>query len=232
MLTREGVTKIIDLGLVHDADILPGLGPKLGTGFKDKLVTAAGELVGTPAYFAPEYIISGQYDQRSDQYVLGTVIYEIFSGRLPIFEESLQELCVRKATEEAPKLKETVPSIPSSFSDAVSRLLAKEPEQRYGSILEFKATLPGIFCVPRRAKNKMSARAESVLGPSPWQVHVFKTFKQLGIFAFGCALVFLVLWLSWLCLRPKDAHALLQSRNEAPSQKQVSVKWAGGTLYE
>ncbi len=59
--------------------------------------TAAGVIVGTPAYMAPEQLHAGPTDARTDVFSLGVIAYEMFSGRLPFGRGTLAEVTLAQS---------------------------------------------------------------------------------------------------------------------------------------
>jgi serine/threonine protein kinase/Flp pilus assembly protein TadD len=98
--------------------------------------TIAGQVLGTPAYMAPEQAQGGAVDRRSDVYGLGAILYEILTGKAP-FEDSDTPALLRKVVVEAPAAPRTVvPSTPRSLEAISQKALAKKPADRYGSAAE------------------------------------------------------------------------------------------------
>ena len=91
------------------------------------------ELVGTPAYMAPE-IALGETDQamreRIDVYSLACMAYELFAGRPPFTSETNMGLLMQHATEAIPPLNGAEGVLPAELCDAVLRGLAKNPADR------------------------------------------------------------------------------------------------------
>jgi peptide/nickel transport system substrate-binding protein len=95
--------------------------------------------VGTLAYMAPEQI-EGHPRVASDQYALGVVVYEWLCGQRP-FEGSVTEVMVKHLSMPPPSLRERVPMLPAEVEQVVLRGLAKEPQQRFDSVVDFAAAL-------------------------------------------------------------------------------------------
>jgi ABC-type sugar transport system substrate-binding protein len=98
-------------------------------------LTRSGNLVGTPAYVAPELIRGEPADPRSDIYSLGIILYHMLGGRPP-FEQSesgVLALLYKQVEEEPPSLRHLNPDIPSPVETIVMQALRKRPEDRYAS---------------------------------------------------------------------------------------------------
>jgi serine/threonine-protein kinase len=101
--------------------------------------TRTGVLLGTPQYMSPEQClgISGTIDHRTDIYALGTILYEMLCGQVPFVSEGIGEILICQVFEEPPPLRALVPAIPKSLESVVLRALAKKPEERFASMLDF-----------------------------------------------------------------------------------------------
>jgi serine/threonine protein kinase len=95
-------------------------------------LTQSGELVGTPLYMSPEQAKGQIVDARSDLYSLGTIFYEMLTGRRLFTAKSLMMIIHMHATEPPPPL--PVPLKP--MQELLDRLLAKDPAERFQSAQE------------------------------------------------------------------------------------------------
>ncbi len=159
---NQGTLKIIDFGLAKS------LHGKLAA---HTLHTSFGAFIGTPVYSSPEHIsgASTGVDTRSDIYAMGVVLYELLAGRTPIASESLENLepeklremvCKSKlpsmreqlqsgsveqraaiAEQRAMKADELPKTLEGDLSWVVGKCLEKDPNDRYGSVLELKKDL-------------------------------------------------------------------------------------------
>ncbi len=97
------------------------------------------EMVGTVGYMAPEQI-QGQPRPASDQYSLGVVVYEWLTGGRP-FQGGITEVATQQLVLAPPPLRAKVPSISPAVEEVVMTALAKDPNQRFGSVRAFAAAL-------------------------------------------------------------------------------------------
>ncbi|TWT88852.1 Serine/threonine-protein kinase StkP [Pseudobythopirellula maris] len=152
----RGVAYLHDSGIVHRdlkpgnlfldksnlaEDPLPGV-VKLGDYGLSKFISCSRrsgqtESVGTVHYMAPE-IANGRYGQEIDTYALGVIFYEMLTGSVPFEGESVGEVLMKHLTAEPDLGKLAEP-----FRTIVSKALAKDPTQRFGSVGELIAMLPG-----------------------------------------------------------------------------------------
>jgi len=94
---------------------------------------------GTTPYLAPEQL-QGKPQPASDQYSLAVVVYEWLCGKRP-FNGSPLEIAIQHISKPPPTLREQLPGISSSIEETVMRALAKDPQQRYGSVQDFATAL-------------------------------------------------------------------------------------------
>lgn len=99
--------------------------------------------VGTVDYMAPEQL-AGQPCLASDQYALGVVVYEWLCGVLP-FRGTLGEIIYQHQHNAPPSLRRRVPSIPQAVEQVVLRALAKDPQDRFESVLAFAEALRNAY---------------------------------------------------------------------------------------
>jgi len=93
------------------------------------------EVVGTVSYMAPEQI-QGKPRPASDEYSLGIVIYEWLTGSCP-FQGSFTEIATQHVFAIPPPLREKLPAISPDVEQVLLMALAKDPQQRFASLLAF-----------------------------------------------------------------------------------------------
>ncbi|MBI4854395.1 MAG: SUMF1/EgtB/PvdO family nonheme iron enzyme [Acidobacteria bacterium] len=89
--------------------------------------------IGSPPYMSPEQWQNGKVDARSDIYSLGILTYKVITGALP-FKEKGFELYGAHVCKEVPPLRE---GFPVKVNEVLQKALAKKPENRYQTALEF-----------------------------------------------------------------------------------------------
>lgn len=124
MVGADGTPKILDFGLVKHATVTD---PNSATELRD---TRDGVVMGTVAYMSPEQARGEVVDFRSDQFSLGMILYEMATGKHPFERSSGMGTVAAILNEEAPALD---PEFSPFFAEIVSRCLAKNKEERYGS---------------------------------------------------------------------------------------------------
>ncbi len=107
--------------------------------------TIAGDIVGTPAYLAPEQIRGGDVGPQSDVYAFGIMLYEMLTGRRPFAELTLATLVYKHLNEPLPMIDPDELRLPSAFNSIIQRATAKDPGERYPDALslvrDFRQTL-------------------------------------------------------------------------------------------
>jgi serine/threonine protein kinase len=124
--TGEVVHKVIDFGLVT-----------LKTGAESTRLTQAHEFLGTVAYAAPEQFSGAKPDPKADQYSLAVIIYELLAGARPIEGDGFMVLVDRHINAAPIPLSERRPDLPVKVCAAVMRALAKKPEERWPTVMDF-----------------------------------------------------------------------------------------------
>jgi serine/threonine protein kinase len=125
-------------------------------------LTSTGQFLGTIDYMSPEQVEGRQIDGRTDQYALACATFEMLTGRPPFQRD--QDLAVMWAHVSAspPSASELRPELPAAVDPVLAKALAKAPEQRHASCLEFAAGL-------REAIALSSGRPRSA-GPPPTEL--------------------------------------------------------------
>src|SRR5215207_255003 len=106
----------------------------------DPNLTAAGTVMGTPAYMAPEQLTGGQPDARSDIYSLGVVLNQLLAGRAPFTGDTMAVVSAH-LTKPPPPLRDYVPDLPPALEAVVLQALSKQPEHRFKSAGVFTQAL-------------------------------------------------------------------------------------------
>lgn len=152
-------------GLVHrdvkPANILMGLGHAarlIDFGLTTRPIASQVQVAsGTFSYSAPEQtgMLNRPLDGRADLYALGVVLYECVSGELPFRSEDPGELMHLHATRKAPAPPAHLPPL---LSSAITRLLAKDPDDRFASARALYEFLEGQPELPPRARPTLVGR--------------------------------------------------------------------------
>ncbi len=103
--------------------------------------TVAGQFAGTLDYMAPEQIKHHPVDGRADQYALGCAAYEMLAGEPPFRREQDLGLMWAQLAEPPPLLTSLRPDLPEAIDQVLTRAMAKSPDDRYQSCLDFAVSL-------------------------------------------------------------------------------------------
>ena len=129
MLTRHGTVKITDFGIAR---------------IDQTKRTRTGILVGSPGYMSPEQLSGKAIDGRSDVFSLGSLLYELATGRGPFDAERPEDVVTLMANitsrpHEPPSAVNA--ALPASIDAIAARALAKRPADRYASAAEMAGDL-------------------------------------------------------------------------------------------
>jgi eukaryotic-like serine/threonine-protein kinase len=133
ILLENGVqrVKLTDFGLARAAD--------------DASLTQSGLIAGTPLYMAPEQAAGEPLDARADLFSLGSVLYELCTGR-PAFRAPTTVAVIRRVCDAAPRpIREVNPDVPEALCRIIDRLHAKKPAARPASAQEVADLLAGLL---------------------------------------------------------------------------------------
>jgi serine/threonine protein kinase len=134
LFAASGVLKVADFGI---AKVLGGAAA---------YTTRRGEVIGTPAYIAPEQVRGGQVSPATDVYGVATMLYELLAGVLPFPDDGEGgelALLFRHAYEKPVPLGDVAPGVPDPVAAVVMRALAPDPADRFETAESFGVALAG-----------------------------------------------------------------------------------------
>jgi serine/threonine protein kinase/tetratricopeptide (TPR) repeat protein len=128
-------------------------------------LTGTLDMVGTPAFMAPEQLDGSEITPATDVYALGIVIYQMLTGKLPFSGESALSTALKRLTTPPPSPREIVPGLPREWETAVLRCMERKPEKRFASAEEVAKALRGERVAPPKRSLAESAilRSAAVL---------------------------------------------------------------------
>ncbi|HDT14195.1 MAG TPA: tetratricopeptide repeat protein [Candidatus Aminicenantes bacterium] len=130
MIDRDGRVRIMDFGIARS--------------LRDKGITGAGVMIGTPEYMSPEQVEGKETDQRSDIYSLGIILYEMVTGKVPFEGDTALAVGMKHKGETPRPPRQLNAQVPDELDRAILRCLEKDKEKRYQSAGELLADLANI----------------------------------------------------------------------------------------
>ena len=128
MITPEGKVKVTDFGIVSLQN-------------EESDITKTGSILGTASYISPEQAQGKPVSKESDLYSLGTVLYELITGRPPFEGDTPIATATKHITEKPEKLSIYRANIPKGIENAVLKLLHKYPKDRFKNAEDLRAVL-------------------------------------------------------------------------------------------
>ena len=122
LVTGSGDVKVTDFGIARAAS--------------SSTMTRTGHILGTAHYISPEQAMGEHVGPASDLYSLGVVLYEMLTGELPFDADTPIGIAMKHVNGHVRPPQELNPSVPDGINAITLRLLAKNPEYRYGSDAE------------------------------------------------------------------------------------------------
>ena len=127
MIRSDGVVKLMDFGISHMVDL--------------ERLTVTGQLLGSPAYMAPEHVEGKPIDFRTDVFAAGIVLYQLTVGRLPFEGKNPHEVLKRIAEVKFIDPRVANPRIGNRLGRVILKAMAARPDDRYPAIGEMVIAL-------------------------------------------------------------------------------------------
>lgn len=151
--------KVLDFGVA-----------KLGTTLRERGLTAAGAIVGTPEFMAPEQLAGTAVDHRADVYALGIVLFQMLTGTLPFAGRSFGDWVVQHMTVPAPDVRQRVAEVPRPLAALIASMLEKDRDARPASMAVVIDALRAAADTANNAHNDEDRGASRAL--FPWRITV------------------------------------------------------------
>jgi len=144
MLTKSG-PKLLDFGLARKAaEEMGTTSPDAETRVEKEALTAEGTILGTLPYMAPEQLEGQPTDARTDIFALGTVLYEMTTGKRAFSAKSQASLISKIMSEHPTPIGELQPVAPTALHRLIMKCLAKDPDERWQCAADVASELRSI----------------------------------------------------------------------------------------
>ena len=150
LVNEENEVRLIDFTIAR----------KIPKGFS-KLLSGKAPVQGTHSYMPPEQIRGKEVDARADIYSFGCMVYELMTGKVPFTATSSTELLNKHLKSRPPELSMLQKNIQPGFGKLVHRMLAKEPNDRPDSLMEFYRELKAGRCFHIKPKPPLTEEEEA-----------------------------------------------------------------------
>jgi len=132
MVLNSGEVKVADFGIARiDASEF----------------TIVGDLLGTPAYMAPEQFAGAPVDKRTDLFATGVILFEMLTGVKPFRGKSITEIISFMETRGPEDIRALNPAVPDSLKRVITKALAFDPARRYDDAAKFSKAIIEAFPV-------------------------------------------------------------------------------------
>jgi serine/threonine-protein kinase len=157
------MVKLLDLGIVKVTrpEAAASLAPL-------RHPTQQGHAIGTPRFMAPEQVLGGDCDARTDVYAAGVLLFFLLAGRDPFHHHRAHNRILAAQVTEPPPLLSTVAKqpVPPGLEAAVHRALSKDPSDRFASVADFAAALSASVTGTERMQAVKATATDKLPGPA------------------------------------------------------------------
>ena len=157
-LTKEGDVKIADFGIARIIGRNTTVSRKTENNF----------WIGTPAYMSPEHFTTGAVDARSDIYAVGVMLYRMLVGRPPFNNENTTKIAMMHVHDFPAFPDDFAENLPDELRRIILKALAKSPDERYQSALEFRTEISLLLYPLNNAKYLLEAAKDLKIAEGQW----------------------------------------------------------------
>ncbi|WP_289760148.1 Stk1 family PASTA domain-containing Ser/Thr kinase [Lactobacillus taiwanensis] len=127
LMDKKGNIKIVDFGIA--------------IALNQSTMTQTNTAMGSVHYMSPEQARGSMATKQSDIYSLGIILYKLLTGSVPFTGENAVTVALKHFQEKTPSLRDKNPAIPQALENVVFKATAKDPRDRYKSVIEMKEDL-------------------------------------------------------------------------------------------
>jgi len=168
LISKDGVVKVADFGLAKDEDA-------------NRSISEPGTVMGTPYYMSPEQAKGLNVDHRSDLYSLGATLYHMLTGKRLFDGGSPVAIVMKQASDEEPvPARQLESSIPAPVDSFLTKLLQKDPANRYQTADDAIRALDAL--------KQPAGPATAVVPPPPQRKAAMVAIPIIAILVFGIIL--------------------------------------------
>ncbi|MEV4798810.1 Stk1 family PASTA domain-containing Ser/Thr kinase [Nonomuraea sp. NPDC049421] len=194
LMTDDGRVKVVDFGLARAIEATNQ--------------TRTGVLIGTIGYMAPEQVMTGAADVRSDVYAAGIMLFELVTGQQPYDGETPMSVAYRHVHDTVPAPSSVYPDVPPLIDTLVASATAREPHDRPAdatamlvAAVEAHRVLPRMTNPPGTGPSTAAYHAQPASGPIPFAASA-PSVPQAA-----------------------PAHTMIQPRAELPEKRRFRPSW-------
>ncbi|UQS85327.1 Stk1 family PASTA domain-containing Ser/Thr kinase [Apilactobacillus apisilvae] len=147
LITKDKNVKITDFGIALMDNLLP--------------LTKTNSIVGSIHYISPEQILGKAITKKSDIYSLGIILYELLVGSVPFSGDSPVNIAMKHSNSNVPSIIRSNNIVPQSLENVVLKSTAKNPDDRYDSVIQMKDDLESSLLPERKNEAKLFFKVNS-----------------------------------------------------------------------
>ncbi|HEY3204737.1 MAG TPA: protein kinase [Thermoanaerobaculia bacterium] len=179
-INAVGRAKVLDFGLAKTTEEDAGGGSRVTT--SPAAMTAAGTILGSPAYMSPEQARGKALDKRTDLWSFGCLLYEMLAGRRAFEGETVSD-CIAAILHEPPDWTALPRATPAAVRRILRRCLEKDPEQRLRDAADARLEIDEMLQPARRGRRRRARPAAAASTPRLTQLTLARALEESPVFS-------------------------------------------------